>query len=591
MTKKIKVAILGGGIGGLSAAHELAERGGDFEVHVHEGGQALGGKAQSQFLAGTGKDGRLDLPGEHGFRFFPAWYKHIPDTMSRTPLPGGGSVLDNLVGCTEMGMAEVESPGIFRLKRHAPSDVGEFLKVTQLVHELFVGTSLSLIDLGRFAVKMIDFMRTCEERRRDQYEEMSFFNYIEGSTFSRRFQSYLNSSRFMVAMDARQGSACTIGNKVIQMMIDFGRPRGANDRVLRGPTRSQWLEPWEAYLRERGVVFHFGSTIKSFTLDEGGHRIAAVEVESGAAPIVADHYIAALPIERIQPAISNAMALVDRGLDRVRKARKMTAWMVGAQYFLREDVPICDGHVAYPDSPWALSSISQASFWNKDKPEAELFHRRYGDGTVKGVLSVDICDWETPSPRLGKSARRCKSREEVLTETWEQLKEAVNSAAGEVLSDANLASAHLDENITFESDGARNPTPLLVHPPGSWFSRPRAALDGLTNLFLASDYVQTETDLATMEGACHAARLAVNGLLQREGRAPDVTVFPVLEETGTLFQRAKDYDRSSWIKARREAPPLVPRPGPFRGDEGPTLEDAQRYQDALEAALRKLGPL
>ena len=226
MTKKIKVAILGGGVGGLSAAHELAELGGDFEVHVYEGGKMLGGKAQSQFLAGTGKDGRLDLPGEHGFRFFPAWYKHIPDTMDRIPLPNGGSVLDNLVGCTEMGMAEVESPGIFRLKRYAPSDVGEFLKVTELVHKLFVGTSLSVIDLGRFAIKMIDFTRTCEERRRDQYEEMSFFNFIEGATFSRRFQSYLNSSRFMVAMDARHGSACTIGNKIIQMMLDFGRARG-----------------------------------------------------------------------------------------------------------------------------------------------------------------------------------------------------------------------------------------------------------------------------------------------------------------------------------------------------------------------------
>ena len=155
----------------------------------------------------------------------------------------------------------------------------------------------------------------------------------------------------------------------------------------------------------------------------------------------------------------------------------------------------------------------------------------------------------------------------------------------------DILRVQFDENITFASDGARNPTPLLVHPPGSWFSRPRAVVDGLENLFLASDYVQTETDLATMEGAGHAARIAVNGLLQREGRAPGVTVFPVLEETGSLFQRAKDHDRNSWVKARREAPPLVPRPGPYRGEEGPTLEDAQRYQDDLEAALRRLGPV
>ena len=36
-----KVAILGGGVAGLSAAHELAERG--FEVHVYERKPVFGG--------------------------------------------------------------------------------------------------------------------------------------------------------------------------------------------------------------------------------------------------------------------------------------------------------------------------------------------------------------------------------------------------------------------------------------------------------------------------------------------------------------------------------------------------------------------
>jgi NADPH-dependent 2,4-dienoyl-CoA reductase/sulfur reductase-like enzyme len=60
------VAILGGGIGGLSAAQELAERG--FSVTVYEALSQLGGKARSFGATGTGKDGRDDLPAEHGFR-------------------------------------------------------------------------------------------------------------------------------------------------------------------------------------------------------------------------------------------------------------------------------------------------------------------------------------------------------------------------------------------------------------------------------------------------------------------------------------------------------------------------------------------
>src|SRR6266700_414517 len=59
-----QVAVLGGGVGGLTAAHELVERG--FKVTVFEP-KALGGKARSIPVPGSGTGGRRDLPGEHGF--------------------------------------------------------------------------------------------------------------------------------------------------------------------------------------------------------------------------------------------------------------------------------------------------------------------------------------------------------------------------------------------------------------------------------------------------------------------------------------------------------------------------------------------
>ena len=54
------VIVIGGGIAGLTAAHELAERG--FEVDVYEARPAWGGKARSQPVAGSGTNGRRDLP-------------------------------------------------------------------------------------------------------------------------------------------------------------------------------------------------------------------------------------------------------------------------------------------------------------------------------------------------------------------------------------------------------------------------------------------------------------------------------------------------------------------------------------------------
>src|SRR6266545_5665086 len=110
------VAVLGGGVAGLSAAHELAERG--FQVRVYERKLALGGKARSMPVPNSGGDGRMPLPGEHGFRFFPGFYKHVTDTMRRTPFGAHGSTFDNLTVATRMLLARAGQTEITWLARY-----------------------------------------------------------------------------------------------------------------------------------------------------------------------------------------------------------------------------------------------------------------------------------------------------------------------------------------------------------------------------------------------------------------------------------------------------------------------------------------
>src|SRR6185369_14587319 len=96
-------------------ANELAERG--FEVHVYETRPDWGGKARSQFVTGTGTEGRRDLPGEHGFRFYPRFYRHVIDTMARIKLPSGESVADQLRGTPEAAIATHKRGTVGRFRR------------------------------------------------------------------------------------------------------------------------------------------------------------------------------------------------------------------------------------------------------------------------------------------------------------------------------------------------------------------------------------------------------------------------------------------------------------------------------------------
>ncbi len=131
---------------------------------------------------------------------------------------------------------------------------------------------------------------------------------------------------------------------------------------------------------------------------------------------------------------------------------------------------------------------------------------------MHGILSVDVSDWTAPGSN-GRPAMQC-SREEVVRETWNQLKRSIN-AGTEVLRDEDLHSWFLDADIDNDptrSGYLKNAEPLLVNLVDTWALRPEAATS-IPNLFLASDYVRTHTDLATMEGANEAARRAVNGLL------------------------------------------------------------------------------
>ncbi len=357
-------------------------------------------------------------------------------------------------------------------------------------------------------------------------------------------------------------SARTGGTILLQLLFDLTRAGGRADRVLDGPTSDVWIDPWVAHLEGLGVEIRRAAPVEGIQF--GGGRITGATVAG--ATVTADHYVAAVPVEIMRTLAGPDLRAAEprlNGLDRL-----VTRWMNGIMFYLDEDVPVVKGHAIYIDSDWALTSISQRQFWRGYDLE------QTGDGRVEGILSVDVSDWAQRSRRLGKIAMRC-THDEVVAEVWAQLSDHL-----EDLDESNVVRAFLDPAIEFPNPTeAANLEPLLVNTADSWKDRPDA-VTRIPNLFLASDYVRTHTDLATMEGANEAARRAVNGILDATGSsAPRCALWPLREPA--VFGPARALDRIRWKLFKRPAKP------PLRVTADGGLEPT----GPLAAGLVRLGPL
>jgi uncharacterized protein with NAD-binding domain and iron-sulfur cluster len=641
MKRRDRVIVVGGGVAGLTAAHELVERG--FEVQLFDRREWLGGKAASITLPEDDPEGRGGLPGEHGFRFFPGWYRHLPHTMSRIPYRGR-TVADNLIAADLDLLATYHRDPVLALLR-MPTSWKEVQTAAAAPSELF-RLGLTTEDFQFFFGKLWEFLISSEERRVRDYDTMTWWNFLEADTRSQAFRDYFvtAATRSTVAARPTEASAYTIARMAIQTLMDTVSPTTSFSRVLNGPTNEVWIDPWVEFLEQQGVVIHRNAELSSIEFDgtrreivglrfdfeqgemralrqalaaregqglegadllrhyglEGASRedieeryeTKARDLRAQNAEIYrADYYVFALPVEQMAYHVQRSATLraLDPSLTNLILLSEHVDWMAGIQFFFTRKLEINRGHIACLDSEWQITAIEQAQFWG-DEIDIEGRNR----GKVKSVLSVDISAWNTRGRVVGKEAYNC-SPEEIAEEVWGQLDASLNRPGkppafrrewllGWKQGDTfPKRSYYIDDSICERFDrkkqavydksssvrfqaselvrrqskkgnstlvplsfGRRrllNAEPLLINRVGSQRLRPHAKTT-VRNMFLAADYVRTHTDLATMEGANEAARVAVNEILLDSGvRAEPCSIWPLREPLELLREVDKSLFR------------------------------------------------
>jgi len=457
---------------------------------------------------------------------------HVFDTMRRTPIPQDGveyvetplTVLDNVTPTTSQAVSPADPNRMFVVPRRRAASIREALRT---LGELLDGTGFTLDDLARFQLKLFTYLTSCNGRRAAECESRSWWDYVDGGAYSPQFQRYLEKApQALVAMTARRGDARTQGTVTLRLLLDQLTDGTRTDGTLNGPTSLAWFAHWRRYLESQGVVFHRGALTGFDVLDaETVWPVVQLFDDDGIAHptvLVRDYYVVALPAPAARAIVDATPALQGRDVDRLRRFDLGTATtarpagplqhLSGIQYYFTTDVRFVPGHTVYPDTAWGLSSISQPQFWTR--------RRGWWDG-YGGILSVDIGDFYTASPRLGRPAWEC-SRDEIAHETWAQIKETLRDPSQ--IPDPILF--HLDDNLVFGLAGGilHNETPLLINHVGAYRTRPGLAGDYQANngsVVLAGTYMQTYTRLTTMEAANESGRHAANAILTHAGFVGD----------------------------------------------------------------------
>ncbi|MDG5481536.1 FAD-dependent oxidoreductase [Mycolicibacterium gadium] len=513
------VAVLGAGIAGLTAAHELAERG--FVVTVYESRPdernglpsvsagtyppvKLGGLAASQYsTVGThdgseaqlrpfpGRRGQPQAPrgavaGEHGFRFFPAFYLHIWDLFQRIPIyqptttadgttswaPTSRTVYDNVRRVITKGITVDGQPSLI-FPSELPRSPAEFADIVGQLSTLGFTPRDVLTYLGR----LVTYLTSSPLRRAKELQNLSAYDFLVGYdsqtgisrySYTPRCDAMLRQMpRILVALDSQWGDARTNMSTYLQLYLNMDRRDNKADGVLNGPTTEAWLDHWYRYLVTLGVRFvnkaatrldppaldpeqplHLRSRPQIAFAD--GTRVApdytVVAVDAPAAESVSAGLRAAgtggtvagldgfttippPPEGPLQPGATRPQGRRDPysmdEMGRVPWDRFQT--LCGIQFYFDTEFQLLRGHLLLAGSEWALSSINQSGLWER-RPVLER------DGHFS-VLSVDIGDFNTPSSHLvdefgrGKTARNC-SADEIAAEVWRQIVASLTSYTG-----------------------------------------------------------------------------------------------------------------------------------------------------------------
>jgi hypothetical protein len=503
------VAVFGAGIAGLTAAHELAQRG--HRVRVYEAHSDAGGFFRSRRRIDLG-----DLPSEYSWHGLGPWYHNTFDLLRRIPHPDGATLYDRALSRPiDFGIAPDDGPAAF--------DDTRWVNVRGMFR-------MTYVDLVRWAWLMAKTW-TAGLRSTEVYASRNAAESWRPLLSRRAHRAWRASFGPWIGSDWTNVSLHTAGHFFEKQLTSrpahhhsgdsSGPPwrHGARDGwlLLRGPSSEWWFEPWVAHLETLGVEFEWSAELRSFHVEDQelchAHLADGRVVDADAFVLAINPFAAADVVERAPELLLDPQLCLLRPLVHDGPHTQISLRMGFAEPIAwpRERTAL-----VISESEFNLTLFAQEQAW---APEVDL-----GVG-IRALWTITACVTSQPGRLYCLPALRL-SKEQFIAEVRAQLlacdalAELLRRAnGGRTLADFEVRTTEVWYEWKFTREGVRGAQPKWVNTIYNQPYQPTQRTS-FPNFVLAGAHTRTEVDVWSVEAAVESGRRAAQVL------EPDVAVLP-----------------------------------------------------------------
>lgn len=511
MANTKSVGIFGGGIAGLSCAHELSLPslvGDDYDIHVYEASDSFGGQAKSY------RDPKNNLPTEISWRGYGAFYKNVYECMKNIPSPEDKNLT--------VYDTELSRPIQFLLCKDDVRDIDDAYNWTK---------SFTLQDKIILMMILIKVM-IVDKRSSECYSKISATDYLDSTNINPRTLTYIKSVFGPWIGITGKASLHHVVNffrmiRYPDLNKPFKHPPHSNEdiedggeweqksdsrwSVLRRPSNEAWFDPWVSKLTKNNVKFHTNSLLYKINAVDG--KIINMDIQSlkGIQTVVHDYYVIATTPFAVTE-ITQRSSLSIRMDPQFKLFKNLTkdgihiqvAFTLGYNKLINTP----EKFIAFilPDSEFNLTFIFENKVWHKNI--------NLGENIISLISGTACIAYQ--KGKLYDKPLTLLTKDEFQKEILYQLYKCDN--LNEIIAKSNKGNGlnKFNENIhIFEVWKGWNFSPkgLAIDPnerkwinsihTNEWMPTIQTSFH---NVFLAGAHVKSSIDLYSMETACCTGR-------------------------------------------------------------------------------------